>query len=70
MEFVVQDDGKGFDEHDTMQARREGHGLGLISMRERAELLGGTCVIESAKNRGTSIHVTIPLEANAGHEEN
>jgi signal transduction histidine kinase len=39
-------------------------------MRERAELLGGTCVIESAKNRGTSIHVTIPLEVRPSDEKN
>ncbi|HEX9006346.1 MAG TPA: PAS domain S-box protein, partial [Bacteroidota bacterium] len=70
VELIVADNGKGFEDVDALQARKEGHGLGLISMRERAELLGGTCVIESAKDRGTTIHVTIPLEAHANHEEN
>jgi len=35
-------------------------GLGLLSMRERARLLGGTCTIESAENRGTRVRVRLP----------
>jgi len=36
-------------------------GLGLLSIRERARLLGGTCRIESGPGLGTRIVVTIPL---------
>lgn len=54
---IIEDDGLGFDiETSTINGR-----LGLLSMRERAELLGGTLVIESAPERGTSVFVTIPV---------
>jgi signal transduction histidine kinase len=36
-------------------------GLGLPSMRERARLLGGTCVVETADGGGTHIHAQLPL---------
>ena len=35
--------------------------LGLLGMRERAELLGGTLTIESTPEQGTSIFIEIPL---------
>lgn len=37
-------------------------GLGLSSMQERARLLGGSCVIESAPRLGTHLVVRLPLE--------
>lgn len=37
-------------------------GVGLISMRERAEELGGACVITTAPGRGVQVLVTLPLE--------
>src|SRR5262245_9850109 len=36
-------------------------GLGLPSMRERARLLGGSCVVEAATGGGTHVHAEIPL---------
>lgn len=36
-------------------------GLGLVSMQERARLLGGTCRIESSPGMGTRIVATLPL---------
>jgi signal transduction histidine kinase len=50
----IQDDGKGMPE-----AHRAG--VGLRSMRERAEEIGGTCVIESNARQGTCITVKVPL---------
>lgn len=59
--LVVQDDGKGF-EFQIIQARAAAErGLGLISMKERSELLGGIFHIESAPHKGTALHVEIPL---------
>jgi PAS domain S-box-containing protein len=52
----VTDDGKGFD---TM-ADFPGH-LGLRSMRERAERLGGTLAVESAPGKGTKIRTWMPV---------
>jgi signal transduction histidine kinase len=37
--------------------------VGLISMRERAQLAGGTFSIRSTPNGGTSVLATIPFEA-------
>jgi signal transduction histidine kinase len=42
-------------------------GLGLLSMRERAKLLGGACRIESAPGLGTRVIAIIPLR-NGTHE--
>lgn len=36
-------------------------GVGLLSMRERAEELGGSCTIESALPQGTCVSVRLPL---------
>lgn len=49
IQLSVVDDGAGFD------ARTKANGYGLHSMRERAELLGGTLKIDSAPGRGTRI---------------
>ena len=35
-------------------------GLGIIGMRERVELLGGTLEVESAPGTGTTIHLQLP----------
>jgi signal transduction histidine kinase len=50
----IQDDGRGMP--DVHRA-----GVGLRSMRERAEEIGGSCVIESNSRQGTCIVVKIPL---------
>jgi signal transduction histidine kinase len=39
----------------------ESRGLGLLSMRERATALGGTCAVTSEPGRGTKIAARIPL---------
>ena len=55
----VEDFGKGFDP-DT----KAGGGLGLVSMQERARLVGGGVSIKSKPGAGTLIEVRIPLERN------
>jgi PAS domain S-box-containing protein len=52
----VQDDGKGFDPGSPSPS---GH-VGLTSMRERAELVGGWCRVESAPGHGTTVSFWIP----------
>jgi signal transduction histidine kinase len=54
----VRDDGRGFAAGTVAEQR--GH-LGLPSMRERAELAGGWCRIESAPGAGTTVRAWIPL---------
>src|SRR5579884_2935152 len=63
----VSDNGCGFD---AVQHRRPGPqgGWGLVGMRERAELLGGSLEVVSAPGHGTRVVVTIPLgEVANGH---
>lgn len=55
----VQDDGAGFDPDRVRPG--EGHGLGLLGMRERIVTVGGTLAIESAPGRGTAIRAQVPL---------
>jgi signal transduction histidine kinase len=61
-EFVIEvdDDGEGFDASKPIQVDESGHGRGLLSMQERASLLGGTCDIQSQPGKGTRIKVRVP----------
>jgi signal transduction histidine kinase len=53
--LTVVDDGAGFDVDAAW-----GKGLGLISMQERVEAIGGTFAIESTPGSGTRVEVTVP----------
>jgi signal transduction histidine kinase len=57
----IEDDGIGFDPSEMEQPRESGQGLGLLGIRERLALIGGTCVIESQRGQGTRIVVRVPL---------
>jgi signal transduction histidine kinase len=59
--LVVEDNGCGFDVGATLAPTREQRPWGLLGMQERAELVGGTCVIASQLGQGTRVVVTIPL---------
>jgi two-component system, NarL family, sensor histidine kinase UhpB len=65
--FAVHDDGVGFDPDEVLADRAEQYGLGLLSIRERAELLGGTVNIVSNCDGGTHVYVVVPLRED-GHE--
>lgn len=56
---VVEDDGRGFDSRTGLEA--SGRGLGLVGMRERATLVGGRVVVDSAPGAGTRVRLEIPL---------
>ncbi len=61
----VKDDGQGFEVDGTTQAKTKNNRLGLLGMRERIEMVGGTFCVESAPGAGTTIRVEIPLPAAA-----
>ena len=65
---VVEDNGQGFDVEALLESSARGRRLGLLGMRERATLLGGTLNIESSPGAGTSVFVRIPVGA-GGEEE-
>ncbi|MDQ2746278.1 MAG: PAS domain S-box protein [Acidobacteriota bacterium] len=56
--LIIEDDGIGFDPEE----KSAGGGFGLIGMRERAALVGGTVEIESRAEQGATIFVRIPFE--------
>ena len=58
LELQIQDDGAGFD---PGARRRERSGLGLATMRERAEVTGGRFVLRSEAGRGTTVSVSWPI---------
>ncbi len=58
----VSDDGAGFD---PASAPQRG-GMGLVFMRERAEMMGGTFRVDSAEGRGTVIRAEVPLDPGSG----
>jgi PAS domain S-box-containing protein len=64
LELLVEDTGIGFDIA-TLQSSGLGNnrGMGLPSMKERAQLSGGTFSILSRPEKGTRIHVSWPREA-------
>jgi NarL family two-component system sensor histidine kinase LiaS len=53
--LLLSDNGQGFD-----VAKAEGRGVGLLSMRERVQALGGTIQIESKAGQGTQIRISCP----------
>lgn len=55
---VIADDGVGF--NPDARARAEFPRFGLSTMRERAESIGGTLVIDSVAGRGTTVRYTMP----------
>jgi signal transduction histidine kinase len=59
MELTVSDDGIGFDEHKEFSRQ----GLGLISMRERLEMVHGVFEIKTQPGAGTIICARVPLQA-------
>ncbi|MDI3547828.1 MAG: two-component system, NarL family, sensor histidine kinase DegS [Halanaerobiales bacterium] len=55
--IMISDDGIGFDSGEVEEDK-----YGLISMKERCELLGGEIEIKSAPNKGTVIKIVLPLK--------
>lgn len=64
----VEDNGCGFDHRDVQDAS-PGH-LGLVSMQERAQSVGGELQIHSQPGSGTRIIVHVPVDEHPGGEEN
>jgi PAS domain S-box-containing protein len=57
----IKDDGKSFSVERTLNANG-GKRLGLLGMRERLEMIGGSFEVESSSGKGTTIIAQIPLE--------
>src|SRR5579859_1568686 len=57
----IQDDGVGFNVGAVDSNYNRRGSLGMVNMRERAEMISGAIKIDSAENRGTRVFVYIPL---------
>lgn len=56
----IKDDGKGFEEQRVLHDKKRKR-LGLLGMRERLEMVGGTFTVTSAPGKGTTVTAQIPL---------
>jgi PAS domain S-box-containing protein len=59
--LLIQDDGCGFDLADMKARALSGSSIGVLGMQERAALIGGQLVIESAPGQGTRVRLHCPL---------
>ncbi|HEX9896877.1 MAG TPA: GAF domain-containing protein [Dehalococcoidales bacterium] len=62
----VEDDGIGFNLLEVLSSAHAKESMGLLGMKERAELLGGTLNIDTEPGKGTRITVEIPLSLEKG----
>lgn len=58
----IHDDGRSFQVQQTLSATTNKR-LGLLGMRERVEMVGGSVTIESAPGKGTTVRAEIPFQA-------
>jgi PAS domain S-box-containing protein len=56
LEMKISDDGQGFREAQVKKG-----GIGLISMKERAQKIGGTLTLDTSPGKGTCVHLFVPL---------
>lgn len=64
LHLEIGDNGRAFTPERVAEAQDDGH-LGLLGIRERAELLGGLLLLEAVPGQGTTIHVKIPAPPGA-----
>jgi signal transduction histidine kinase len=58
LSIQIKDDGKGF----LVQPAKGSHGLGLMNINNRIQLMNGQIAVESSPGTGTSIYIQIPIE--------
>ena len=61
IELFVRDNGKGFNVNRLLARKGPKKGMGLLSMKERALLSGGTLSVESAVGKGTVVKAVWPI---------
>ena len=58
---AVEDDGSGFDVAEVMAAARQRKTMGLMTIIEQVEMLGGEIHFESSVGRGTKAELNLPI---------
>ena len=57
----IEDDGEGFDPAAMTPRPGDARGLGLLGMRERVELFGGSVTFDASPGSGTRVVIEVPL---------
>jgi len=65
----VQDDGLGFDFASLRPSPTDTRGLGILGMKERANLIGGTVELDSEPGQGTTVRIRAPIRPGDGNHE-
>lgn len=60
LQVAISDDGRGFDLPETRRHYDQHGSLGLLTMSERAELLGGSLTVTSGPGQGTVVILRVP----------
>ena len=66
VQLIVQDNGKGFDQQKNSNQQTRSLGLGLLSMQERSEQIGGRFDLQTQAGNGACVTVSIPLKCTHG----
>jgi len=61
LQVEIEDDGRGFDPGSVAEPAPSGRGLGLLGMRERLALLGGSAEVISSPGAGTRVVLSVPF---------
>lgn len=64
----IEDDGVGFNVGAVDASYAQRGSLGMVSMRERTQLLGGTLTVESQEGRGTLVRLRVPVSTSPSPE--
>ena len=62
----IRDNGRSF-QVERLLYSHENKRLGLLGMRERVEMVGGSFRVQSARGQGTTVHASIPLDNTRGN---
>jgi signal transduction histidine kinase len=62
LHLIVRDDGEGFDVAAAESRAEQGASLGLLGIKERAALAGGSARISSSPGEGTTVEILLPLD--------
>jgi len=62
LKATVEDDGSGFDVTEAMAAARQRKTMGLVTIMEQVEMLGGEVLFDSSLGRGTKVQLNLPIQ--------
>ena len=61
VDIAVEDDGSGFSVDEVLSSAQERKTLGIVTMQQRIEMLGGSIDLDSSLGRGTKVTMGIPV---------